>query len=127
MRATRLWTWQLAAGLIVLVLLGLHMLVTHLDQLLGWFTPPGVEATAWASVLARSETTFFAVTYVILLGAALYHGLYGLRTILVELWPNGRFARALAVLFWTGGGALFVLGTYAALAVRLAAAAAAAG
>ena len=34
-RDQKLWTWHLAAGLLVLVLLGLHMAIMHLETLLG--------------------------------------------------------------------------------------------
>ncbi len=38
---------------------------------------------------------FFTVSYMVLLGAALFHGLYGLRNILFELGPGaGREERA---------------------------------
>ena len=35
MRDQRLWTWHVLAGLIILVFLGLHMAIMHLDVLLG--------------------------------------------------------------------------------------------
>ena len=35
MRDRTLWTWHIGAGLVILVLLGLHMAIMHLDQSLG--------------------------------------------------------------------------------------------
>jgi succinate dehydrogenase hydrophobic anchor subunit len=112
---TRNWTWHIITAIVILVLLGLHMLVMHLDDLVGWFLA-GETAISWGSVLARSKSTFFATTYVVLLAAALYHGLYGLRTILLELSIGPRGQKALTVLFWIGGVGLFGLGTLGTIA-----------
>jgi succinate dehydrogenase hydrophobic anchor subunit len=61
---------------------------------------------------------FFAVTYVLLLGAALFHGLYGLRNILFELNPGPVIKRSLTVLLLLVGLGLFGYGAWAAWAVR---------
>ena len=86
MRETKYWTWHMAAGVVIFLLLGLHMLTMHL----GGLTHVGVadtsaEATAIVNSQARDASPVMAVTYVLLLGLALYHGLYGLRTVLFEL------------------------------------------
>jgi len=119
MRETKFWTWHIAAGLVILFLLGLHMLVMHLSAVLGVFNPAGGKVTDWANVLERSRMVFFVVVYVLLLGAALYHGLYGLRTILFELGPRPVLQKIINMAFWIGGAALFVLGTCAAIAAKL--------
>ena len=72
MRETKYWTWHIIAGVVVLVFLALHMVIMHLDDIVGLFNPAGGEAIGWCNVLARSKMAFFAVTYVVLLGAALY-------------------------------------------------------
>lgn len=114
MRDQRLWTWHLLAGLVIVVLLGLHMAVMHLDTLLGWFNPEGLKPIAWESVLQRARMGFFTVSYIVLLGAALFHGLYGLRNILLEL-GLGRGAKGLvSVVLALGGAGLFVFGAWAA-------------
>jgi len=59
---------------------------------------------------------FFMVTYVLLLGAALFHGLYGLRNLLFELDPSRPVKQVLGALLLVGGIALFGLGTWAAWA-----------
>jgi succinate dehydrogenase / fumarate reductase membrane anchor subunit len=116
MRQQRLWTWHLAAGVLILILLGLHMAVMHLDSLLGIFNPAGGHPIDWANVIARGQSLFFTVTYVILLGAALFHGLYGLRNILFELNPAPPLQRSLTWLLLLIGLGLFVFGTWAAWA-----------
>jgi succinate dehydrogenase / fumarate reductase membrane anchor subunit len=116
MRDRTLWTWHIGAGVVILVLLGLHMAIMHLDQTLGIFGTPGAEPVEWESVAARAGSAFFTVTYVLLLGAALYHGLYGLRNILLELNPGAALRRTINVGLSVLGLALFGFGTWAALA-----------
>jgi succinate dehydrogenase / fumarate reductase membrane anchor subunit len=113
MRDRTLWTWHIGAGVVILVLLGLHMAIMHLDQSLGI---SGVEPVEWESVAARAGSLFFTVTYVLLLGAALYHGFYGLRNILLELNPGAGVRRVINVGLSVLGVGLFVFGTWAALA-----------
>ena len=115
-RDQKLWTWHLAAGLIILVLLALHMAIMHLDALLGIFNPAGGHPIDWENVVARSQNAFFAVTYILLLGTALFHGLFGLRNILFELAPPAPLKRALSWVLILMGSGLFVFGAWAALA-----------
>jgi succinate dehydrogenase hydrophobic anchor subunit len=114
MREQRWWTWHVAAGVAVVVLLGLHMTVMHLDGLLRAFNPDPGEPVAWANVVARARSVFFLVGYVVLLGAALFHGLYGLRTIVFELNPGGTTRKAVSGALVAAGVLLFVVGTWAA-------------
>jgi succinate dehydrogenase hydrophobic anchor subunit len=116
MRDRTAWTWHIGAGVVILVLLGLHMAIMHLDASLGIAAVPGAKPVDWASVVERMKSAFFAVTYVILLGAALYHGFYGLRNIAFELNPGPRLRRVINVGLSLVGLALFALGTWAALA-----------
>jgi len=116
MRDRTLWTGHIGAGLVILVLLGLHMAIMHLDATLGIFGTPGAEPIEWESVVLRVQSLFFTVTYVLLLGAALYHGLYGLRNILLELNPGATVRRTINVGLSLVGLGLFGFGTWAALA-----------
>ena len=116
MRDQRLWTWHVLAGGVIFVFLGLHMAVMHLDALLGWFTPAGVKPIAWDSVVQRARLGFFTVSYVVLLGAALFHGLYGLRNILFELGLGSIAKKGLNLVLAVGGVALFAFGAWAAWA-----------
>lgn len=116
MRDQGLWTWHILAGVVILIFLGLHMGIMHLDVVLGIFNPAGGHPVDWENVVARAQSAFFAVTYVLLLGAALFHGLYGLRNIIFELGPPPGFKTAVSWLFLIGGVGLFVLGTWAAWA-----------
>jgi succinate dehydrogenase hydrophobic anchor subunit len=118
MRDQKLWTWHLAAGVVILFLLGLHMTVMHLNVTipLKGLNPAGGHPIDWANVVARGKSAAFMLSYVILLGAALFHGLYGLRNILFELDPVRWLKRTISVVLLLGGIGLFVLGTWAAIA-----------
>jgi succinate dehydrogenase / fumarate reductase membrane anchor subunit len=116
MRDQRLWTWHVLAGLVILVFLGLHMTVMHLDVLIGIFNPDDPHPIAWANVVARARMGFFTVSYIVLLGAALFHGLYGFRNILFELGIGRGLKAALNVVLVLGGVGLFVFGAWAAWA-----------
>jgi len=121
MRDQKLWTWHVLAGLVILVLLGLHMIVMHLDAIVGVLNPAGGTPVDWGNVVARAQSAFFAATYVLLLGAALFHGLYGLRNILFELNPPPGLKRAIGGLLLLVGLSLFVYGSWAAVeSLRLA-------
>jgi succinate dehydrogenase hydrophobic anchor subunit len=116
MRDRTLWTWHLFAGVVILVFLGLHMTIMHLDGSIRIFNTPEGEPIDWANVALRMKSLFFAVTYVVLLAAALYHGLYGLRNILFELNPGAGLRTTVNVVFTLAGLGLFVFGAWAAIA-----------
>jgi succinate dehydrogenase hydrophobic anchor subunit len=116
MRDRTLWTWHVGAGLVILVLLGLHMAIMHLDESLGIFGVAGAEPIDVESVASRAGSAFFTLTYVLLLGAALYHGFYGLRNIVLELNPGASLRRVVNVGLTAVGVGLFVFGTWAAIA-----------
>ena len=113
-RDHKLWTWHIAAGILILCLLGLHMAIMHLDALLGLFNPFGGHPIDWQNVTARSQSLFFLVSYVLLLGAALFHGLYGLRNILFELNPAAPLKNSISWLLILIGLGIFVVGSWAA-------------
>ncbi len=119
MRDQRLWTWHLIAGATIFIFLGLHMGVMHLNTMLGIFNPAADKAPIdWANVVSRSQSAFFAVTYIVLLGAALFHGLYGLRNILLELGPGKAASRFISAILLLSGVGLFGYGAWAAWVSR---------
>ena len=119
MRETKLWTWHIIAGIVVLIFLELHMFIMHLDDVVRIFNPAeGEAAISWENVVARGKMVFFMITYIIMLGAALYHGLYGLRTIIFELNISKGLKKTISFLILAAGLGLFALGTWAAIAAR---------
>ena len=118
MRETKFWTWHMAAGVVIALLLGLHMVIMHLGGISQLFAPAGGETISRANSLHRDGQMFFTVTYILLLGVALYHGLYGLRTILFELTLKPAVEKAISVVLMILGVGLFGLGTWAAITVH---------
>lgn len=116
MRDQRLWTWHIAAGTLVLVLLGLHMAIMHLDAPSGLAIANGPKPTDWANVAERARSGFFMVTYILLLGAALFHGFYGLRTIVFELNPAAAVKKGVSAALTVAGVVLFAFGAFVAWA-----------
>jgi len=55
MKDTKLWTWHMASGVIILVLLGIHMLAMHMSGVmpLERLNPAGDNPLDWANVVAR--------------------------------------------------------------------------
>ena len=111
MRDQSLWTWHIGTAVIIAVLLGMHMVIMHLDDIAGAFNPAGGHAIDWENVVSRSKQAGFAVNYILLLGAALFHGFYGVRNILFELNPKPGLKRAITFVLVLGGIGLFALGT----------------
>ncbi len=115
---TKYWTWHMAAGVVLLFLLGLHMLIMHLGGTVHLFAPHGPDAVSIANSQWRDSKIGFTVTYVLLLGVGLYHGLYGLRTILFELSLKPALEKAVTALLVIMGVALFGVGSWAAWAAH---------
>ena len=127
MRETKYWTWHMAAGVVIFFLLGLHMLIMHIGGITQLFAPHAGEAVSRENSLFRDGKLFFTVTYILLLGTALYHGLYGLRTILFELTLKPAVEKTVTVLLLIVGLGLLGLGTWAAVAAHALATAGARG
>lgn len=120
MRDTPLWTWHVVAGVVILVLLGLHMGMMHLNGILHLtgFNPAPGGPLDWANVVHRAKQVTFVVIYVLLLAAGLFHGLYGLRNILYELNPGRGLQRFIGAVLVVVGVVFFVFGTWAAIMAR---------
>ena len=111
MRETKYWTWHMIAGVAILFLLGFHMAYTHIGTLIY-----GVDDNiSQAMSQARDARVIYPVFFIVMLGIALYHGLYGLRTILFELCPNRTGQRIMAIFLLILGLGLFGLGSFAAV------------
>jgi succinate dehydrogenase / fumarate reductase membrane anchor subunit len=106
----------MAAGIAIFVLLGLHMTTMHLGGLTGLMVAdPTDEAASPANSQARDASLFLTLAYVALLGLALYHGLYGLRTILFELTLQPQTEKVVTAILVIVGLGLIGLGAWAAV------------
>jgi len=124
MRETKYWTWHMGAGVVILFLLGLHMLIVHMGEVLPMVAQyPDEPIISKANSLARDGNLWFTASYIILLGVGLYHGLYGLRTILFELTLKPVAEKTVSLVLLVLGIGLFGMGAWAAITVHFIAAA----
>jgi succinate dehydrogenase hydrophobic anchor subunit len=117
MRESKLWFWHILTAVIILVLLGVHMGTMHLGAVLRFFGAGSADPVNSAEVFHRSRQVVYLVSYIALLGAALFHGLYGLRSMLFELPVSKMAEKAISGICAVGGAALFVYGSYVAIIV----------
>ena len=114
-RNLKFWLLNAVCGLIVLVFAGLHLASFHLDDVMALILSNSTEPLAWAQVSARGGSLTYVVGYIFLLATALFHGFYGLHTVLTEVWSGNRAAVAINFLCWIAGLGLFAFGTIAAV------------
>ena len=114
MRESTLWMLHLLAGAVMLIVLSIHFGVMHLSELFGIVRS---EVLTFSSVSARSQSAFHLSVYLVLLAAALYHGLYGLRSLIFEISLIGQTARkAISIFLLVCGWGFFFYGAYAIIA-----------
>ena len=75
MRETNLKILQYITGIGLFFLVGLHIVVIYLGS---------GEQTDWGAVSERASSVIWLICYVLLLVFGLYHGIHGLRTIIIE-------------------------------------------
>ncbi len=97
----------MVAALSMLALLSTHMVLLHLSGLLRAVGIDLGDVRSFAAVMERGRAAGQMVFYVLFLGAALFHGMYGLRSVLMEVIP----ARRLPLL--TGAVVLLGLAAFA--------------
>jgi succinate dehydrogenase hydrophobic anchor subunit len=112
MRQTTLWFLQLVTGALTFVFLGIHMAMMHIDSVLAYLGIQVHNPTSWASMIERARDGTWLAFYILLLVLIVYHGLYGLRTIVLEIVGSPRAESALNWAFVLLGIAAVALGTY---------------
>ena len=105
MGKTYLWILQLVTGVLIAIFLGIHVVLLHLNDILGATGP-----TSWVTMIGRSSQGIFVALYIALLAVGLYHGINGLRNLLLEVTKSARlcallagFSRFLASVSLSGG------------------------
>lgn len=117
MRNTYLQLLQLVTGILIAVLLGIHMVIMHLDAILGFLGVNITDTTSWTSMLERSRQGIWAGLYIVLLAVVLYHALNGLRNIILELTPSTMTERITTWAIIAFGIIAFIGGTYVPIAL----------
>lgn len=101
-REVSFWLLQLITAAVIFFLLGIHLVWLSI-----WRKP-----IEWEGMIERATNGWWLVFYIILLAAVLYHGLYGLRVILLEIWSSPESGRKVTVAVAALGVVAFVFGTY---------------
>lgn len=114
-RNLKFWLLNAVCGVIILVFAGMHLASFHLDDLMALVFTNSTEPLSWAQVSARGESPVFVAGYIFLLATALFHGFYGLHTVLTEVWNSKRAVAAVNFLCWFAGLGLFAVGTIAVI------------
>ena len=104
-------------GVLIAALLGIHMVILHLDTILGFFGVDATEPTSWGSMIGRASQGIWAALYITLLAVVLYHALYGLRGILLELTLSVKLERIITWAFIIIGVIAFIWGAYVPVAL----------
>lgn len=105
------WLINAICGVLLLVMLGMHMATMHLDDVLILLIGNDDNPLGWPQVVERGKNNIVTAGYIVFLGTALFHGLYGLHTILTELWSGQRAERLIRYACWSAGLLLFLTGT----------------
>ncbi|MBI4297554.1 MAG: succinate dehydrogenase, cytochrome b556 subunit [Chloroflexi bacterium] len=103
------WLWLLhrVTGLLLVLALAAHIIILHLAQ-------PG-EGIAFDRVVARLASPPFLALDTVLLAAALFHGLNGIRVVAADMGMGRRSLRALSWWLFALGLVGFIYGVYALL------------
>jgi succinate dehydrogenase hydrophobic anchor subunit len=117
MRESKLWFWHIVSAAAILIVLGAHMGIMHLSAVAKALGIGSGDPVKSAEVFRRGRQLLFLITYVLLLGSALFHGLYGLRSMIYELSFSKKFEKAIGGLCALTGVALFIYGSYVAVRV----------
>ncbi|MCD4653444.1 hypothetical protein K8T06_05875 [bacterium] len=117
MTQTKGWTLHIAAGLALVILLGTHMTIMHLDAMTGGYGNPASDAKPvdWENVVERGKSVGFSLFYIIFLGVALFHGLFGTRTVLFETDFGAKNRKLITTVMIIVGFGLFIFGSAAAI------------
>ena len=117
MRTTYLWFLQMVTGVFIAVLLGVHMVSQHLDAVLGFLGIDATEASSWTSMMDRAGQGIWVFLYVALLAVGLYHGINGLRNIILESTSSLKAGRIITWILVVLGIIVFAWGTYVPVAL----------
>jgi len=117
MRNTYLQILQLVTGILIAILLGIHMVLMHLDAILGFFGIDVGEPASWESMIDRAGQGIWAGLYIALLAFIIYHAFNGLRNIILELTPSARTEHIVTWTIIVFGIIVFIWGTYVPIAL----------
>jgi len=114
MKESTLWFLHIVGALVLVIAIAIHL--HNFSTLLVPLGAPGYErALSWQFVSSRAREIFYTITYTALLGAATYHGMYGVRSMVYELSLTKTLERLVSVVCFLAGAGLFAFGAYVAI------------
>jgi succinate dehydrogenase hydrophobic anchor subunit len=99
-----LWMYKIFAGLLIVILLGVHFVINHLVAPTGLLT--------YADVIRYYRTPIVPIMEIAFLTFVVSHALVGLRSILLDLNPSDLLLKIVDVLFWLIGSGFIVYGIW---------------
>ena len=113
------WLFQRVSGLLLLFLLGVHIWMGHFSGLNAVVEGRQEELVLFEIVKQRLAQGLFVFVDFSLLALVLYHGLNGVRNIVLEWPPLARSERTVTVGLWVLGMATFLYGAWVLLVLIL--------
>jgi succinate dehydrogenase hydrophobic anchor subunit len=104
-----LWMFKIFAGLMIVVLLGIHFVVNHL------VAPSGL--LSYADVIAYYQNPIIPAMEILFLIFVVSHALVGMRSILLDLNPSDRVLRLADVFLYALGTVSIVYGIWLVFAI----------
>jgi succinate dehydrogenase hydrophobic anchor subunit len=108
-----LWLCQRLSGVLLILLVLMHGWFTHFDPVADVESGIQEEAVVFDVVKGRLAKAGFVILDFALLAAVLYHGLNGVRNILLEWKPAARRERPVTLSLWVLGLVTFAFGARA--------------
>jgi len=109
------WFFQRVSGVLLIFLLAVHIWMGHFSGLRAVIDGRQEELVLFSIVQQRLAQGLFIFVDFSLLGLVLYHGLNGMRNILLE-WPAAaRRAKAMTLGLWALGAGTFAYGAWVLL------------
>jgi len=104
-----LWLFQAVSGIILLVLVALHVLITH----------PQLDQQLFDIVASRLKDPVWAAYYLAFLGLLTFHGFNGVRAVLLDINLGRTYAKTVSAILIIAGAALFLYGASVIITVGL--------
>lgn len=99
-----LWLYKIVAGLLIVVLLGVHFVVNHLVAPSGLLT--------YADVVAYYKAPWVPIMEVAFLVFVISHALVGLRSIFMDFNPSDKALKIVDIVFWIAGVGFSIYGAW---------------
>ncbi len=107
---TWLWLFKIIAGLLIVVLLGVHFVINHLVAPTGLLT--------YADVIRYYQTPIVPIMEIFFLIFVVSHALVGLRGILLDLNPSDALLKGMDILFWLVGSGFIIYGVWLVVVIQ---------